>query len=384
MKRIVLIGMLGLWGIVSAQQEVLNPAPGGFFSIGASFQSWKIQDYYFPSQFSLPMKMLLPIGNRFQLMVQNTPAYSYWEEEERMLGISDTWIQGSYILWDDKLMLNLGVGIPTGKSRLDSAQYEFTRESLSQNIIQFQLPIYSQGLSGRFGFAVAYPVMERVVMGLGGQFLYRSSFHPVEYEYSYIGEQGHLVQAVWDEEFRPGHEINAHLGLDVEITEDMKIMADGIYTHYWRDYLNDVEIFGAGNKFTMHLGYFYRFSEDKYIWTHMVYRHRGKNSTMQGLSLQEEEKQTLGSQFELNVRAVTMNFTNGNIFVLGIARIYGKNEYGLGNDQAYGAGLGVSVRVAQNAVFDFNMRYLLGKYHHDERERSMEGIDTFGTLRLDF
>lgn len=383
MKIKVWVFIILFSGYLYSQEEALFLKSNGYISMGAEFQGWKIENSYYPSQVAFPLTVLLPIGSRFNLIIQNTPAFSWWQEEDKLYGISDTWLQGTYVLWGEKLMLNVGIGIPTGKTRLDSAQYEFSKGAISLNVIRFKLPLYGQGLSGKAGFALALPVMENIVIGLGGQYCYKSAYHPVEYEYMYEGKGGEVIQNVWDEEYRPGDELSGQVGLDLQITEDMKIMLDGVYTHYWPDLLNNTEIYGAGDKITIHLGYFYRFGENKYLWSYFVYRHRGKNELLQGLSLQDEEKNSNGYQMELDVKLKTMNFHNGAFFILAAGRLYGKNELGFDDDLVFGGGLGVDVRVAENAVLGLQMKYMIGQLHQD-RYRKLEGIDTFVNLRLDF
>ena len=133
---------------------------------------WRVQGINDPvSQAAFPFVLLYPIGDRFSLTVTHTPAVSWWYEGSRLYGLSDTWMQGTLTFWDEKAMLNLGLGVPTGKTRLNRTEYEMTFRFLSRNIFGYHVPAYGQGLSGKVGLGFAFPISESFILGLGGQYL---------------------------------------------------------------------------------------------------------------------------------------------------------------------------------------------------------------------
>ncbi len=369
---------------VFAQEEIFPIPRQAYVSMGISFQMWQREKAGLPvDQLAFPISILMPMARNFDLSISHTPAFSKQYKNQTIYGLSDTWIQGDYVFWDEKAMLNIGIGLPTGKTRLDSAQFELSKQ-LSKNIYQFQLPIYGQGFSGMIGMATAFPIIDGVVIGVGGQYLYRGSYHPVKYTYGKnIG-----INRTFDKKYIPGDEASGNIGVDIRIGENMKIMLDGIYTYYWRDMLSREVVYRSGNKFTGNLGFFYRFSQ-KYIWTHFTFRQKGKNELLQGLYFGEEEKNSNGYQIEMNLVSKVMDYQNGEIFLLGDGRFYGKNENGSGEEMAFGGGVGANYRFNDRAMLDLQFKYILGKFRYIFGEsrllwkRSIEGLQTSAGLKFE-
>jgi len=370
MKQIVILLMVCVFmgGIAIGQEEILSDPRKGNFTVGASFQMWRIQPYQETiDETAVPMSFMLPIGNRFNLSVSHTPAVVKWRENQSISGLSDTWVQGIYTFWDDKLFLNLGVAIPTGKTQLDSVQLDLTQE-LSRNIYKYRLPVFGQGLSVKGGFAFAYPIQEGLVLGLGAQYIYKGSYHPLQYEYGF--------SEPWDEEFDPGNEISFNVGLDIELAENMKLMLDGMYSYYGKDLWAGSEIFGSGQRITLSSGYYYRFNRDtQYLWAHLVYRQFGKMEREQDLVLVREEKNSNGFQLELNVDCRIFPYYKGGISVLADARINGKDEMHQYSANCYGGGLGAQYEVTYGTRILFHIKYLFG-YIKRDASRRIEGLDT--------
>ena len=362
---------------VFAQEEIFPIPKRTYVSMGISFQMWQREKAGLPvDQLALPISILMPLGKNFDLSISHTPAFSKQYRNQTIYGLSDTWVQGDYVFWKDKAMLNLGVGLPTGKTQLDSAQFELSKQ-LSENIYQFQLPIYGQGLSGMIGLALAFPVItDGVVIGVGGEYLYRGSYYPVKYTYG-----GKSINRTFNKKYTPGDEASGNIGVDIRIGENMKIMLDGIYTYYWRDILDGEVVYKSGSKFTGNLGFFYRFNQ-KYVWTHVIFRQKGKNELLRGLYFGEEEKNSNGSQLEINIVSKIMDYQNGEIFVLGEGRFYGKNQVGTGAVVAFGMGVGANYRFNHSTVIDLQFKYTLGQFRPPWK-RSIEGLQTYAGLKFE-
>ena len=375
----VMLASVSLW----AQQESAVGSRNGYVTMGLVLQMWKVQPYYHPiSQLSLPLALFLPVGNRYSVSLQHTPAYSWWQENQRITGLSDTWIQGNALFWGEKLLLNAGICIPTGKAKLDSVQYILSKEGLSRNIYAFRLPLYGQGFCFKGGFALAYPVHEKVVLGLGAQYLLRSSYHPVEFSYQVMGPDNAIVEKIWNEAYKPGDEISTYVGLDVRPLKTVKVSLDGYYTHYWKDFLDGNEVYGSGEKITANLNVLVQM-DVRYLWMNMLYRHRGKNDILQGFNLQQEEKNSNGYQVETSWVFKAADFVNGGILFLLDGRFYGINELGYGNDNVLGGGLGITFRYQENQELEFTFKYLFGSKKTEEA-RNLEGLETLIRLRAEF
>ncbi|MCJ7813270.1 hypothetical protein MUP95_08160, partial [bacterium] len=216
------------------------------------------------------------------------------------------------------------------------------------------------------------PIQENVVIGLGGQYLYRNPYHPLEYQYL-VGD----IIKTSDEVYRPGDEISGHFGVDFQIIENTKIMLDGIYTYYWPDRLSDRKIYGAGQKITINFGFVYQFDE-KFVSSQILYRYQGKNKLLQELDIELEDKNRNGSQLEINLTYKAISIPNFSIYLLGDGRIYNKNEVNdVGKAFVGGGGFGVDYHVSESWILDFSFKYLGGSITTDLGERRVEGMDIY-------
>lgn len=367
-----------------AQFEVLPNARRGYVLTGATYQMYRIGGYQNPiSQFAVPLSMLIPFGPQFNLSISHTPAMSSWYDDTKINGLSDTWCQGTYVFYGEKAMFNVGLGIPTGKTRLNEEEFLLSNW-LSLNALRFQLPVYGQGLCAKAGFAMALPVRENIVIGFGGQYVHKRPYQPFNNEYStFWSSVDSTIVNRKDDDFAPGDEVSGHAGFDIQIREDMKIMVDAIYTYYMKDYLADQEIYSSGQKVTVNLGYFYRMDKN-YLFTRLAYRYKGKNgvASERGLPIEQEDLNSNGSQIELDVAAKVIDFDGSGIIVYGESRIYSKSESSeTGKALMYGGGFGAMIKLNDTTFLDFRFKYLGGNVFLTE-ERSVEGMDTFLGLRF--
>ena len=344
----------------SAQEEILHRPRFGVLRVGSTIQSWsRGEDGENMTQSAFPMILKLPLSDRFLLTIVHTPGLSWRNTDafsKTLHGLSDTWIQGAAVLWEEKLLLNFGMGIPTGKTRLTNDEYAISKIWLSRNIFRFQVPIYGQGFCGRMGMAMAFPVGEKFVVGIGGQYLYRTPYHPVFVTYDVAGET-----RVSDKLFEPGDEINANLGFELGIGDNLRIMMDAVYSHYWRDVQEGVEVYGPGDRFSGHLGLYYRFDQ-RFLLARFVYRQQGKNEVLQGLTLQDEEDNTNGDQYEFYFTARVLTIPKGSFHFMLDSRYEGKNAAGRKDDFIVGGGVGFVYNLLNRLNWDFHFKYLNGWY----------------------
>lgn len=362
-------------GRAFAQKEVLQDTRYSYITTGLGYQMFRLGGYQNPiSQASFPVSILLPISSRVNLTITHTPAMSRRNPGDEIDGLSDTWIQGSYLFWDDKAMVNMGIGIPTGKTRLDSAQFDLSTY-MSRNALRFRLPVYGQGLCAKLGVGAAYPVYDYLVVGLGAQYMKKGTYHPVNIQYFYQAVNID-TSYTYDVEYSPGDELSLQLGVDVLITDEMKIQFDGIYTYYWRDLLDGVEVYRSGQKISMNIGYFYRMDKN-FIWANISYRHRGKNELLEGLDVVKQPQNSNGFQVDVDAVAKVMDFEGSGILLLGDCRFYGRNDIDeRGKALIFGAGFGAIAKLSDNINLDFRFKYLAGKDTF-VIERTVEGMDTY-------
>jgi hypothetical protein len=348
--------------ILSAQPDVSSREPVGSLTTSCSVQMWRIEigDHRVINQASFPVVLTTPIGPSFQLTVNHTPAVSRWYDGFKIGGISDTWVQGTYLHPNKTLLLNAGLGVPTGKTRLGNREFELG-QILSQNFFRFTLPVYGQGLCARVGAAGAFPLSDKAVLGVGAQYLMRGKYNPVAFRYDFDG----IVKTA-DEAYEPGDEVTAQVGVDVKLDDRFKMMADAEYTIYQKDRMGDRDIFKAGARTLLSVG-LYREFDRQYWMALLTARFNDKVQTLQGLSLQEASGKPQGSQVELNAEYKALAFREGGFFVLGDARYYSRQTIKMLYDtraevDAFAAGAGVGLRFSlwENAMGDLRVKFLGG------------------------
>ena len=365
---------------LTGQEMLRSGRQPSYIQFGSTFQMWKVDGYFDPvTQFAFPTIINLPLGDNFSLNISNTPAFSWWKPQNDRLSltsISDTWVKANYFMLDEHILIFAGMGLPSGATRLDSSEYELVSQGLSRNIYRFNLPVYGQGFSFRGGVALAFPVTDRLVIGVGSHYLYRATYYPLQYTYTYTGANGSLMEGeLWDESYNPGDEVVAHMGLDLQLGESLKVMFDGVYTHFGRDVLNDsTQVFGSGDKVAFYLG-LYRPWDKNYLWGLLTFRQRGKNEILQGGYLAVESVNSNGFQIELNLIAKIFDFTEGGFRVYLDARYFEKDEFSDQEDWAIGGGVGVSYLIAPALQVNVMLKAFYGIMNW-ERRRSAIGMDS--------
>jgi len=354
---------------VFGQAELPTDRRTPFLQIGAHFQAWRVQYEDYPvNQINAPISLFLPIGDRFQFQLSNTPAVSWVEQEQSITGPSDTWIQGSMIIGDNLGVINLGLGAPTGNTELDNNEFLIS-QYLSRNLFRFGLPVYGQGLTVRAGALFAKKLSAQVIFGAGGQYVKRGSYKPVNYEIAYTVDNRNYSQT-FSPEYQQGDEISGQMGVDVLVNKNVKFMFDVMFTHYFRDLMDGEEVYGSGQKIVLKGSTYYRYN-DKYLLAQILYRHKGKNEIRQGLGFIEEAYHLNGYQCEIDFYGQYAAVENAKLYALLDGRFYGKNEQGRNAASVIGGGIGIQYEATGGLIFDFRAKYMAGNLG----DFLVEGID---------
>jgi hypothetical protein len=378
MKRLLFI----LFGtgcfLLQAQEELMPVTPMGYIQTGSTIQIWR-QELLLTEpiiQISLPVHLTLPVTSRFNVNLDFAYGRADWDFRH-LAGSSDAYIQGNYMLMDNRIVLLAGLGTPIGKTRLNYEEYQLSTY-LSLNLFRFRMPTYGQGFHGKVGVIGAIPVSDRIVLGGGVTYLYRRGFEPIyDTNWAY---QGNTASGRFD----PGNEFNIHTGADFGLGENSKIMIDGQVTFYQKDKYAGQTMFRSGTKITINSGYFYRY-DDKYLWMLLNVRTKNRNSALQALQFREEMVNTNRPEFDFNLVWKSFGFVGGSVQVLVDGRFYGENEAGLAWGQVLGGGFGADYRISYSTLLEFYIKYLVGQRMSQTKEKwNIEGMDAAITFRYEF
>ncbi|MBN2105105.1 hypothetical protein JW835_13785 [bacterium] len=382
MKRICILIILFMFQNVLAQEEIIPSAPKGFIKTGPCLQIWREEIIIEKPimQVTIPVHMVIPVNSHFNLNFDYAYARTDWDmRHTSMGGFSDPYLQGNLLLWDNRLLIIGGIGVPLGKTRLNYKEY-YLSTHLNLNIFNFKTPVYGQGFQGKIGALIAHSFSDNVVIGGGASYLYRRKFVPI-YSANWAN-QGNKVDGYYD----PGDETNVHLGLDLGFNEDMKVMLDGIFTFYQKDKYNSPQyVFQSGTKMTINLGYFYRYDE-YYLWALLNYRSKTNNYALQGQLFKEEVFNSNSPKLDFNIIWKAFHIQGGGANVLVDGRFYGENEAGLSWAKALGGGFGGEYRFSYNTFIEFYIKYMVGQRisAEDLKKLNIEGMDVAILFRYEF
>jgi len=308
MRKVLLL----LLGIVIFPIISFSQSDNGYVRTTMVLQLWNIEHLSDAiSQGTMPIELVYPLRDNLQLQVNHSPAMSKFGDIS-MTGLSDTWIKANYSFADGNAIASIGLGLPTGKTKLDSSQLILAK-FLSWQSFQFLLPVYGQGLTLSGGAMYAYPFTDKLTVGVGANFVYRG-------KYSYSDQ--------FSARLDPGEQIGVNLGVDYMILENLQGSFDFVFNYYTADKLDDIEIFASGPRFLGKLAFQYQRGDQLY-WLQAFYQAKAKNLIYDFLDekLKPEPKNSNITIREMHVGAKFKVAQKVSLSVIGEVRSYVENEY---------------------------------------------------------
>lgn len=349
---------------LAAVEGIFSPKSGGFVSIGVSHQQWTNEYIDDPlQQTAAPILCFYPISPNWYLNLSNTPATASFKDST-LSGLSDTWIRTTYVTQDERFMFNIGIGAPTGKTELTSEEFGLI-QGLSENAFRFRLPSYGQGLCLKAGGGAAFPLEGGSVFGLGLNYMIKSA-------YQWLDDL--------DQEYDPGDEFNALIGLSVPVGKQGKWSTDIVYSIYSADQIDGEDIIDAGDKVLVNTSLAYQM-QSGFFYGSVRFRQRGKNDLFIPGQQEAISKQTIGNQIETDGLWEFSQWPRGGLSLLWDGRFYSDNEDEFGGATLYGFGLGIRHRFSPVVTGKINVKYLTGTLSSVE-EIEVQGIDVLAGLKI--
>lgn len=154
------------------------------------------------TQLYLPVVGSLRLGRKIDLVVSGAFAQSTVSREGSddltLSGASDVTAQLFARLAHNRVLLQGGVGLPSGKKELDPEELAVA-QILAHPLLGFRLKTYGQGLDLSGGAAAALPLGPRAALGLGAGFVSHGKFTLVD----------------GGDDYQPGLESSVSIGLDL-------------------------------------------------------------------------------------------------------------------------------------------------------------------------
>ena len=348
MKKILLLLLITPMTLFAQESYQGTSFKTGFIRSMVVFQNWKIDGIDDRiAEGSLPIFINLPVRENMSLQILHSPAISRFGDSE-LSGLSDTWLRGSYVFPNNRLMLSAGLGIPTGKTEL-TAEEAALSSIMSQNVFRFRTPVFGQGLTASAGFMYAFPLSDRFTMGSGLNFVFKNKYKITEN---------------MQDDFNPGEQMGVTLGGSYRFSSGLSIDLDFIYTYFMADKIEDTEIFKAGNKYAVKGGLRYDGGRTMFLAVGRM-RYSDKNDIWDGSALVAEEKNSSLFQMELDAVYRIKFSPLYSLDLLFEGRSYIENEYLLGQADIFGGGLGNNIQLTENWGVNLGFKIFLGDAYYN-------------------
>lgn len=203
--------------------------------IGLENKSLNIGDKTY-SQISFPASIVFPISQTFFLRVSNIPFSATSDSISPISGLGDTQIGASYFLPDEHLLFIGDINFPSGL-KVPSKEKQIMSSIAGFNALGYQVQSFGQGFDFQVGAAYAYELSQKVIMNIGGAYLHRGEYQPIDT----LGQ------------YNPGDEFTFDVGADYSYSRRVHASFDAAMTYYLDDKLTSVDTKGnaIGDPFTI-------------------------------------------------------------------------------------------------------------------------------------
>ncbi len=164
------------------------------------------------SEVSLPLGLFLPIGDNVALSMQTNYAAVSGSDIETVSRLGDAQFVASYFqpAGVGSLVFSLGVNATTGNSALSFQEFR-TSTLAGQTAYDLRVPTFGQGIRVAPAVTYAFPVGERLALGLGVSYQYRGPYEPLD---------------DLPDQYDPGEEVLLTAGADLGVTPTSSFSLD--------------------------------------------------------------------------------------------------------------------------------------------------------------
>jgi len=236
------ISVLFCCKISYAQVNYSGPVTKNTLRVGVNYKGWRfgnVDHLSHYSQLNLPVSLMYHYDERLSFFVLGSLYRSTLSTnfvDGSFVNISDLNARASCILGENAAIMTVGVGLPTGKSKFNSAEYEHTGFA-ANHPLDYPITLFGSGFNANASIAYAKE-FNNWIIGAGAGYYLRTA-----YQIDSLGT-----------EVKPGNEYNLALGIDRNFefrSRKAQFTADFVYTNYLWDYLNERAIYEAGDKFVI-------------------------------------------------------------------------------------------------------------------------------------
>lgn len=212
-------------------------------TLAPSYQYYENEDGRGLSQISSHLTASVPVGQRFTVQARAGYARMGGDQLPQLRGLTDATGEVMYAqpVGEGSVVFSATVNIPVGKQKLNSDELRTTR-LISRNFYDFRVSSYSNGLTLSPHVTWAFPVTDRLAVGVGAGYQHQRGFHPLEGMGEYV----------------PGDGVGANGGIDYKLTQSSALGLDIAFKRFAPDELGGARQFDAGSRISGTVRYLVR------------------------------------------------------------------------------------------------------------------------------
>lgn len=334
--------------LVSCSTSMLAQSRYAPLTTRTSFQSGALFQYWSTSareqrlhEFVLPLVIHYAPSERFSLSLLNTPTraqYNTSATSSRLLGFSDTRLASTWVLGEERGVLNFGLSLPSGPTQLDSEAELPVAEKITTHALAMPTSYFGGGWEASTGLALAWEVGSWV-LGASWSGVYHGAFLPI----------------AGSAKYRPGPELGIALGFDRVLGEAHRIFGDVSYTWYGKDESDGQKIFQSGGALTLSLAGIW--STQPWRVSVLLQDHFKRKSPY---ALNDTRSISYGNELELNTEWALKYAARNAWLAFFDVRVHAANEEGLGKATIFSFGPGWRGQFSASLQMQASTRLALG------------------------
>ena len=201
-------------------------------------ESWSIQGSTSFSEFTNFVSLSYFPSHNTTLSL-NTKFASVGGDLNNLNGLSDSQLSLKQSISKYNLIINAGINLPSGKTKLSQNQFETVR-FISQDLFGMRTPNFGQGTNFILGVSWIHQLSDDYVIGLGSSYQIKTEYQPL---------------SSYSEKYKPANEISFTGGLDIRLSAAQTLTGDVMGVFYGNDKVNGNDVFSSGSRIVFDVVY---------------------------------------------------------------------------------------------------------------------------------
>lgn len=311
------------------------------FETGLVFERWSSGSAQTLDEIVVPLLLHYPFSERFSVSLLNTPTRASLRNgaiSSRLTAFTDTRISTALILGEERVLLNFGASVPSGRTTLKPGEV-LVAQQITSHALALPTSYFGGGVEVSANLAAATEVGAWILGGsLGG--IYKGRFTPTAGAAKYS----------------PGPEISISLGFDRPLGEQHRLFGDVGYTWYAADKFAGVKVFQADGKINFSLGS--AFTGEKWRVALLAKNHLKRQSPF---ALNSSFAVSYGNEFSFAAELARSINPNAAWLLAADLRLHSKNNIGANDATVFSLGPGWRGKVLPALQIETAVHFAIGK-----------------------